>query len=157
MGKLVSEIVVVGGGTAGWLAACVLAASAGVASKLSITLVESPDVPTIGVGEGTWPTIRHTLQRIGIDESEFLLACDASFKQGSRFDGWRDGKPGDRYYHPFVPAPASDTGDSAAVWRDHGRASDQNTAFAEFVCPQPAICALDLAPRQRQMRATPAR
>jgi tryptophan halogenase len=151
MDKLVSEIVVVGGGTAGWLAACVLAASAGAASNFSVTLIESPDVPTIGVGEGTWPTIRRTLQRIGIEEAEFLLACDASFKQGSRFDGWRDGTPEDRYYHPFVPTPVSESGDSAAVWRDHGRVPGQNTPFAEFVCPQPAICALDLAPRQRAM------
>ena len=149
MDKRITEIVIVGGGTAGWLAACVLAASANPRADhlLSVTLIESPDVPTIGVGEGTWPTLRRTLQRIGITESEFLLACDASFKQGSRFDGWRDGAPDDRYYHPFVPPPAGEPGDYAALWRD----DDGNRPFAEFVCPQPDICALNLAPRQRAM------
>ncbi|MEI9903891.1 MAG: tryptophan 7-halogenase [Asticcacaulis sp.] len=74
MDRHVTEIVIVGGGTAGWLAACVLAASVnpGAQSRVSITLIESPDVPTIGVGEGTWPTIRGTLERIGIAETEFL-------------------------------------------------------------------------------------
>jgi 2-polyprenyl-6-methoxyphenol hydroxylase-like FAD-dependent oxidoreductase len=145
MDKPVRDIVIVGGGTAGWLAACVLAASAG--GRLSVTLIESPDVPTIGVGEGTWPTIRRTLQRIGINEAEFLLACDASFKQGSRFDGWRDGAPDDSYYHPFVAPPQSALGECVGVWHDHG----QGQPFAQFVCPQPEICALNLAPRQRAM------
>jgi flavin-dependent dehydrogenase len=145
MDNPVTEIVVVGGGTAGWLAACVLAASATI--RLSVTLIESPDVPTIGVGEGTWPTIRRTLQRIGINEAEFLLTCDAAFKQGSRFDGWRDGVPGDSYYHPFVAPPESALGECVGVWHDHGR----DRPFAEFVCPQPDICALNLAPRQRAL------
>ncbi len=149
MDKRVTEIVIVGGGTAGWLAACVLAASADPSAKpcLSVTLVESPDVPTIGVGEGTWPTIRRTLQRIGIAESEFLLDCEASFKQGSRFDGWRDGAPGDSYYHPFVPPVPGEPDDLAALWRDDG----EGRAFADFVSPQPQVSALGLAPRQRNM------
>ena len=91
----ISRVVIVGGGTAGWLSACLIAARANpeAAFPLEVILVESPDVPTIGVGEGTWPTMRATLQRIGISEAEFLLACDGAFKQGSRFDGWRDGSP----------------------------------------------------------------
>ena len=85
----VARIVVVGGGTAGWLAACRIAAASNPAAEdpVEVTLIESPDIPTIGVGEGTWPTIRKTLERIGISESDFLVSCDASFKQGSRFDG----------------------------------------------------------------------
>ncbi|MFN6936774.1 MAG: tryptophan 7-halogenase, partial [Tsuneonella sp.] len=86
------RIVIVGGGTAGWLSACLIAARA---RGVCVTLIESPDIPTIGVGEGTWPTMRHTLQRIGIDEAEFLTACDASFKQGSRFIGWASGAADD--------------------------------------------------------------
>lgn len=139
------KVVVVGGGTAGWLSACLLAARAGAAAAgpVEVTLVESPDVPTIGVGEGTWPTMRRTLAAIGIAEADFLLACDASFKQGSRFDGWRDGT--DRYYHPFVPPVAADPRDLVAAW------AGRRGAFAAAVSPQGAACDAELAPRQRAM------
>jgi hypothetical protein len=145
--KAFSRIVVVGGGTAGWLAACLIAARANrsAAAPLEVTLIESPDVPTIGVGEGTWPTMRRTLERIGIAEADFLLACDASFKQGSRFDGWRTGEEGDRYYHPFVAPVDGEPRDLLAAWRPGER------RFAETVSAQPRACALDLAPRQRVM------
>ena len=100
------RVVIVGGGTAGWLAACVLAAKASriSAEPLSITLIEAPNIPTIGVGEGTWPTMRATLSGIGLDEADVLTSCDAAFKQGSRFDGWVTGGEDDFYYHPFTPA-----------------------------------------------------
>ena len=76
-----SRVVIVGGGTAGWLAACVLAAKTARASSgpLSITLIEAPNIPTIGVGEGTWPTMRATLSGIGLDEADLLASCDAAF------------------------------------------------------------------------------
>jgi tryptophan 7-halogenase len=143
----VSNIVIVGGGTAGWLAACLIAARAdpGSAPPLSVTLIESPDVPTIGVGEGTWPTMRGTLARIGISEAEFLLECDASFKQGSQFIGWATGADDDAYYHPFGPPAEGEPRDLVAAWQARGG------AFAEAVSPQPRACALDLAPRQRSM------
>ena len=71
------RIVIAGGGTAGWLAACRLAAWAKAEARtIEITLIESPDIPTVGVGEGTWPTMRETLAEIGIDEAEFLTAAD---------------------------------------------------------------------------------
>ncbi|KQU55792.1 tryptophan halogenase [Sphingomonas sp. Leaf339] len=145
----VAHIVIVGGGTAGWLAACLIAARADPAATapLSVTLVESPDVPTIGVGEGTWPTMRRTLARIGIDEAEFLTACDASFKQGSRFDGWVTGAAGDSYLHPFVAPVEADPAAAVAAWREHGTGAD----FATMVGVQPHVCSRDLAPRQRGM------
>ncbi len=64
----VTRIVIVGGGTAGWLTAGTLAAATRECDErpLEITLVESPNVPIIGVGEGTWPTMRRTLKRMGI-------------------------------------------------------------------------------------------
>lgn len=145
----VSRIVVVGGGTAGWLAACLIAARAepDAAAPLTVTLVESPDIPTIGVGEGTWPTMRRTLERIGISEADFLLACDASFKQGSRFEGWRTGAPDDFYYHPFTPPIDGDPRALMSAWQDAG----EDVSFAQAVGAQPRISALDLAPRQRAM------
>jgi tryptophan halogenase len=145
----VANIVIVGGGTAGWLAACMIAASAEpeAATPLRVTLIESPDIPTIGVGEGTWPTMRRTLERIGIDEAHFMLACDASFKQGTRFDGWRNGDAEDFYFHPFSPPIEAEPRDLVAGWRDFGA----GRSFAETVSAQPRICLRDLAPRQRGM------
>jgi 2-polyprenyl-6-methoxyphenol hydroxylase-like FAD-dependent oxidoreductase len=144
MSTAISSIVIVGGGTAGWLAACRLAAAAR-PGALSVTLVESPDVPTIGVGEGTWPTMRGTLQAIGVEEADFLAACDAAFKQGSRFDGWVTGAPDDRYLHPFTAPPPAAARDLVAAWQAIGG------PFAEAVSPQPGVIAADLAPRQRAM------
>ncbi|MES2442434.1 MAG: tryptophan halogenase family protein [Pseudomonadota bacterium] len=144
-----THIVIVGGGTAGWLAACLIAArgNPGSAVPLNVTLIESPDVPTIGVGEGTWPTMRRTLARIGISEAEFLVACDASFKQGSRFAGWRTGAADDAYLHPFVPPAEGEARALVAAWQ----AEAADPPFADAVSPQPRACALDLAPRQRAM------
>src|SRR5207244_2416580 len=81
----VRRIVIVGGGTAGWITAGVLASRYPLRGKdgVSITLIESRQQPPIGVGEGTWPTIRATLKQIGVTETDFLRECDASFKQGS--------------------------------------------------------------------------
>lgn len=135
---------IVGGGTAGWLSACVIAARR---PDLAVTLVESPDIPTIGVGEGTWPTMRETLATIGIAESEFLRTCDATFKQGSRFDGWVSGEPGDSYLHPFTLPPGGDMAALLSAWQ--AGAPDQS--FAAAMTPQAAVCASDLAPRQRNM------
>ena len=91
----IRKIVIVGGGSAGWLTAGVIAAEHRVNSEadhaFELVLIESPDVPTIGVGEGTWPSMRATLQRIGISETEFLRECDASFKQGTWFRNWQTG------------------------------------------------------------------
>ena len=149
MDSAISRIVIVGGGTAGWLSACLIAARINPRAErpISVTLIESPDVPAVGVGEGTWPTMRHTLERIGISESEFLLACDGSFKQGSRFTGWANGADDDRYLHPFTPPPGSDGNAVAAAWRSLG----PDRSFAQFATAQARVCSLDLAPRQRSM------
>ena len=85
--RALNQVVILGGGTAGWLTAATLAAEHG--ASLDITLVESPDIPIIGVGEGTWPSMRTTLQKIGISEKALLTQCDATFKQGTEFVGWR--------------------------------------------------------------------
>lgn len=149
MGAHIRQIVIVGGGTAGWLTASLLAARHDVKDPqgLRVILIESPDLATIGVGEGTWPTIRNTLKRIGIAEADFLKSCDASFKQGSRFDGWVSGSVHDSYLHPFVAPISGAPNDIYAAWR---RLS-QDQAFADVVCVQGAICAQDLAPRQDGM------
>src|SRR6187551_1375577 len=144
MGSRVQHVVVVGGGTAGWLSACYLAARR---PGLRITLVEAPGIPTVGVGEGTWPTMRQTLATIGLAEDEFLRECGAAFKEGSRFDRWVTGAAGDSYLHPFSPPPTLEPGELVAAWR--GAAPELD--FAAAMTPQAAACARDLAPRQRAM------
>lgn len=141
--SVTKRVVIVGGGTAGWLTAGLIASRHPRRddSGISITLVESPDTPTIGVGEGTWPTLRETLDRIGIKEKDFIKRCDASFKQASRFDGWRNGK--DSYYHPFTPPPEEQAVDLYAAWQSLAPERD----FADFMSPQVAACEKDLAPK----------
>ena len=74
--KAFHNVLIVGGGSAGWLTACYLARSLGAAgvsaAGVGITLVESPEIGIIGVGEGTFPSIRSTLAAIGIDEARFV-------------------------------------------------------------------------------------
>jgi hypothetical protein len=91
--------------------------------------------------------MRRTLEQIGLAEAEFLVACDASFKQGSRFDGWSTGAPDDRYYHPFAPPLAGEPRDVVTAWSE----VSNTTSFADAVSAQSRICGLDLAPRQRAM------
>jgi tryptophan halogenase len=142
----VRRIVVLGGGSAGWLTAATLAAELGgtTPDALQITLIESPDVPSIGVGEGTWPTMRSTLHRIGLSEVDLVRECDAAFKQGSRFDGWLDGDATHRYYHPFTPPHHHGEVELAGAWLEGDRARP----FAESVGVQPPLCDAFLAPKQ---------
>lgn len=103
MNESVKKVAIVGGGTAGWLAASVIAAhhKSDDPNALKVTLVESSDIPTVGVGEGTWPTMKNTVRQIGIKESELFKHCHAAFKQGGKFVDWVHGN-GDFYYHPFT-------------------------------------------------------
>lgn len=141
------RVVIVGGGTAGWITAGLIAAgNRRVADReLEVVLVESPDIPTIGVGEGTWPSMRATLRQVGVRESELIRECDASFKQGTHFIGWACEGEEHRYYHPFsLPAEYSSL-NLAGYWLAHGR----ETPFAEFVTPQSRVIAAGLAPKQQ--------
>ncbi|NEZ04868.1 tryptophan 7-halogenase [Wenzhouxiangella sp. XN201] len=142
------DVVVVGGGTAGWITAGLIAAkhATGTGRGVRVTLVESPQVGTIGVGEGTWPTMRSTLRQLGIRESTFLAECTATFKQGTRFVGWVDGSGNDAYYHPFTaPAGFPRTDLASAWWHQRGRLS-----FADAVSSQGMVCDRRLAPKQAQ-------
>ncbi len=143
MNSEIKQIVIVGGGTAGWLTAAVLAAHFDTRSAFSITLIESPNIKTIGVGEGTWPTMATTLRRIGLSEAQFISECDASFKQGSRFFDWSKGG-GESYYHPFsLPLAYSDLNIV-----DHWLESGATEPFDQFATTQAGVCNHHLAPKQ---------
>lgn len=95
--KAKTKVVVAGGGTAGWLTAYSLVTRLG--KLLDITLVESDQIGTVGVGEATIPTMRTFHGLIGIDEKEFMAATQATFKLGIQFDNW--GQQGDSFFHSF--------------------------------------------------------
>src|SRR3954462_8728514 len=100
----INRIAIVGGGTAGWLAANYLGFELRLDPEVEITLIESEDVPIIGVGEGTVPLIKKSLEKFGISEAELLASCDATFKNGIKFVNWLNPEihgEGHYYYHPF--------------------------------------------------------
>src|SRR6202012_768067 len=90
------RIVVVGGGTAGWMTA--LALVSGLRGK-SVEVIESEEIGIVGVGEATFPSIRHYNRLVGIDEAAFLRATEGSYKLGIEFCDWR--VRGERYFHTF--------------------------------------------------------
>ncbi|MYM85367.1 tryptophan 7-halogenase [Duganella sp. FT50W] len=141
---MLRRIVIVGGGSAGWLTAGLIAAAHRAHRDLRITLIESPDVAPIGVGEGTWPSMRDSLRRIGVGEADFMRACDASFKQGSRFNRWVDGGTQDVYFHPFMLPHGHGEVDVPQHWQ----ARHPDVPFADLVSVQPHLCVRGRAPKQ---------
>ena len=93
----VRKVVIAGGGTAGWMAAAALSKILG--KGLEISLVESDDIGTVGVGEATIPTLLFYNKMLGISEKDFLVATHGTFKLGIQFENWRD--VGKDYLHAF--------------------------------------------------------
>lgn len=142
MNKEIKHVVVVGGGTAGWLTASLLAAELK-PNGIRITLVESPGIGTIGVGEGTWPSMRTTLERIGLPESVLFQSCNASFKQGSMFVNWKYDNTPHHYHHPFSAPWQSASFDSSLFWL-----TECNSApFAHVVSGQARLIEMGKAPK----------
>ncbi|NML04327.1 tryptophan halogenase family protein [Sphingomonas sp. G-3-2-10] len=141
------RILVVGGGTAGWLTAAYLARSG--ADHLQITLLESPEIGIIGVGEGTFPTIRRTLQYLGIDEANFIRETSATFKQGIRFNDWTE-TPADgrhsHYFHPFEAPFYTEEASLVSYWLLQDEAT--RPPFAEAVTIQNRVAEARRAPKR---------
>src|SRR3954469_11512334 len=145
------SILIVGGGTAGWLTAGYLAKVLDRSGHvpLNIKLLESPEIGIIGVGEGTFPTIRTTLKFLGIDEGRFIRRTSATFKQGIRFTDWVrtpvDGRH-EHFFHPFE-APFYTEGTSLVPY---WLLQDETTrpSFAEAVTIQNRVAEAKRAPKR---------
>jgi tryptophan 7-halogenase len=139
------RVVVVGGGSAGWITAARIAARNGTANLdgIEVILIESSAIGTIGVGEGTWPTMRNTLRKIGIRETDFIRSCNAAFKQGARFNRWTDGTANEGYYHPLNPPQSAASINLSPHWQRDQAGAD----FADAVDFQAALCDAGLAPK----------
>lgn len=147
-----TRVVIVGGGTAGWITAAHMNAALNSPERrvVEFTLIESPDVPRIGVGEATVPALRQLLFNVGIDEMEFMRATDAVFKQGICFPNWLHNK-GEHYYHQFSRYNPDAVDKSGLDWLR----SDRSIPFADTVSAQPALMEMHLSPKligPRQMR-----
>ncbi|QYE35846.1 tryptophan 7-halogenase [Polymorphobacter sp. PAMC 29334] len=137
-GKRVERVVIAGGGTAGWIAAAALVKQLG--PLISVTLVESEEIGTIGVGESTIPTARSFHELLGIYEDAFMRASQATFKLGISFENW--GHDGTRYFHPFGSVGRSVwMGDFQHFWLEARRQGLTNADYGDFSLEQNAALA----------------
>lgn len=143
------SVLIVGGGTAGWICAAYMARmlAADTPGGVEIRLVESDEIGILGVGEGTFPIIRKTMSRIGLDESDLICEAEATFKQGIRFRNWKKNPaddPHDSYFHPFQIASQHTDMDLLPYWL-LGMAGD--LPWAEVCSVQARVVDAKLAPK----------
>ncbi len=145
------NILIIGGGTAGWLCAAYLAKALNLIDNphLAITLLESPDIGIIGVGEGTFPTIRQTLRFLEIDERRFIRESSATFKQGILFTDWlHEPQPGKRhrFFHPFEAPFYSEETTLVPYWLL--QEPNRRRSFAEAVTIQDRVAGAKRGPKR---------
>ena len=98
-----ARIVVLGGGTAGWMTACLLAKAWG-PHGTTVTVIESPEIGIVGVGEGSTPQLKAFFDTLGIAEADWMPRCNATYKTGIGFHGWSTRRGYEAYFHPFPTA-----------------------------------------------------
>ncbi|MER7583695.1 tryptophan halogenase family protein [Kitasatospora sp. NPDC097691] len=137
---MINSVVIVGGGTAGWMSATYLKAAFG--DRIDVTLVESDRVAAIGVGEATFSTVRHFFDYLGLDERDWMPHCSGSYKLGIRFENWRE--VGHHFYHPFERLRTSDGFNVADWWL---QLSDRSESFDRSCYVTPYLCESRRSPR----------
>ncbi|MEV0230700.1 tryptophan halogenase family protein [Nonomuraea sp. NPDC050786] len=136
---MLKKVVIVGGGTAGWMTAAYLRAAFG--SSIAVTVVESKRIAPIGVGEATFSTVRHFFGFLGLREQDWMPRCNATYKLGIRFENWRE--PGHYFYHPFERLRIVD-GFPLTDWWVQKRPGDRFDRDAFLMA---AICDAERSPR----------
>jgi tryptophan halogenase len=162
MDNQIKRIVILGGGTAGWMTASYLGKA--LQKTADITVLEAPTVPRIGVGEATVPNLhRAFFSYLGIPEDEWMRECNASFKIAVKFINWRspgessatpkdrDGRP-DQFFHPFGLLPSADNIPLSHFWAADKLAGRTTEPFDYACFREPAIMDAKLAPRDRDGR-----
>lgn len=140
--KNIRTIAIVGGGTAGWMTAAALSRVL-LPQNVSIVLIESEQIGTIGVGEATIPDVANFNRMLGIDEKAFLQKTNGTFKLGIEFSDW--GKLGDCYFHPFGSHGADMNGIDFHQYWLHAKQQGNNTSIEQY-----SICSV--AARQAKFR-----
>src|SRR5213080_4735146 len=137
------SVLIVGGGTSGWMTAAYLSKAL---PTVEVTLIESANTGRIGVGEATFSTIRHFFDYLGLDEREWLPKCGGGYKLGIRFQNWSG--DGDHFYHPFERWNHVQ-GFSIAEW---WLAGDRSQPFDRATFLTPHICEARRAPHTLEGR-----
>src|SRR6202043_3278922 len=149
MPHVIRSICIVGGGTAGWLTAGIIAARhrSEDGHGIRIKLIESDTIGTIGVGEGTWPTMRTTLKKMGVSETDFFREMQYLIQARGQVCALGTGDPADFYYHPLVLPEGFPTLDLASAWMEYSEKHRDAPTFSNAVSYQEAVCELGLAPK----------
>ena len=137
--QTIKNIVIVGGGTAGWMAAAAISKTVG-CQTVNVTLVESEEIGTVGVGEATIPMISLFNNVLGLDENEFVRETNGTFKLGIEFVDWR--KPGHSYFHPFGLLGVDMDGISFMHYWLRWKKAGGNLDYAKFNAETEAAAAL---------------
>jgi hypothetical protein len=153
----IKSIVIVGGGTAGWMTAAYLAQA--LEQTVAITVLEAPAIPKIGVGEATVPNLQRVFfDAIGLPEDTWMRECNASYKMGIKFINWRtggQGEPGprplgsstDHFYHLFGLLPDHEQLPLSQYWVDRKLHGETDEPFAYACYREPPIMDEKLAPK----------
>jgi tryptophan halogenase len=158
MARQIKHITIVGGGTAGWMTAALLNSQLnppGRPQKIKISLIESPNIKTVGVGEATVPGMRRTVQAFGIDEREFVRRCNVTFKLGVDFVDWNRDENGApvSYVNPFSGGRSIKGVDSLYYFHRFGRrATDDTRAIDPIEATTPTRDAMVLKKGPRRIK-----
>jgi len=153
----ITSVVILGGGTAGWMTAAYLGKA--MQGTIQITVLEAPTVPRIGVGEATIPLLQNAFfNYLGVPEDEWMRECNAAFKMAVKFVNWRtpgegeagsrqrDGRP-DHFYHPFGLLPSHDQIPLSHYWLNARHHGETDLPFDYACFKEPAIMDARRAPR----------